>query len=180
MHDWNVIVTVLPGRGHEERLLRGLRALGQFHRCGFKDLYVGRIDQVDAFLEALLRAQSDGAAWVRPLGRVIPVETVFHFTQDTLAEQFGRAAGSLLARMGNGSFYVRVERRGLAGEIDTPRIERDVADQLFSLAELQGLQLRVSFADPDYIIVAETIGEACGVALIPRELRNRYPFVQTR
>jgi hypothetical protein len=30
------------------------------------------------------------------------------------------------------------------------------------------------------VLVAETVGEECGVALLPRALRERYPFVATR
>ena len=33
---------------------------------------------------------------------------------------------------------------------------------------------------PDYVVVAETMGEQCGVALITRELASRYPFLQAR
>jgi tRNA(Ser,Leu) C12 N-acetylase TAN1 len=75
---------------------------------------------------------------------------------------------------------VRLERRGHAGEIATPEVERAVADHLFTLAAARGLQLRTDFTDPDYIVVAETLGDECGVALITRAMRTRYPFVHTR
>jgi tRNA(Ser,Leu) C12 N-acetylase TAN1 len=40
--------------------------------------------------------------------------------------------------------------------------------------------MRTEFADPDFVIAAETLGTECGVTLIPRALRERYPFVQVR
>lgn len=40
--------------------------------------------------------------------------------------------------------------------------------------------LRASFDDPDTIVVAETIGERCGLAFLTRAMRRRYPFVQPR
>jgi len=40
--------------------------------------------------------------------------------------------------------------------------------------------MTTEFADPDFVIAAETLGEECGIALLPRALRERYPFVQLR
>jgi hypothetical protein len=40
--------------------------------------------------------------------------------------------------------------------------------------------LHTSFSDPDTVLVAETVGEECGVALLQRALRERYPFVAAR
>jgi hypothetical protein len=68
----------------------------------------------------------------------------------------------------------------MEGKVDTPRIEREVADRVFARAEELGKQLSVSFGDPDYIIAAETLGNECGVALLDRALRHRFPFVKTR
>lgn len=181
MQNWNVIITVLPGPGQENRLLQGLRPLGEFHRSSFKDVCVGRVEDANRFLDTLLQAREAGAGWIAALGRAIPVEQNFRFTSDTLAEQFKQAAEPLLQRMDRGSsFHVRLERRGLTGKIDTPRVEREVAEYLFALAERQHKQLRVSFDDPDYVVAAETVGDECGVTLLTRELSRRYPFVQTR
>ncbi len=38
----------------------------------------------------------------------------------------------------------------------------------------------ISFKNADYIVAAETVGHECGVTLLTRDLRQRYPFVQTR
>lgn len=51
---------------------------------------------------------------------------------------------------------------------------------MHELAEQVGLAMRTEFADPDFMIAAETLGTECGVALIRRALRERYPFVQVR
>lgn len=86
----------------------------------------------------------------------------------------------LAARMEAGSFHLRLERRGLAETLPSDRVEREVADHLYSLAEARGVALHTSFHDPDYVLVAETVGAECGVALLPRALRERYPFVAAR
>lgn len=180
MKPWNVVVTVLPGRGREQHLLRELNLLGEFHACQFKDVCLGQVEDAARFLEAIRLARAAGEAWVADLGRVVPVEQVFHFTPDTLALQLKQALPALLERIAGGTLHVRLERRGLIGQVMSQEVEREVAEQLFALAQSQGRPLRASFEDPDYIIAAETIGNECGVALLTREMRTRYPFVQTR
>jgi tRNA(Ser,Leu) C12 N-acetylase TAN1 len=182
MESWNVLVTVVPGPDHESRLLHGLRRLGSFRHSHFKDVLIGRhAADVESFLSALQHAHESDTDWVRPLARVIPVEHTFRFEGDTLAEQFAQWAVVVVERIpGGSSFHVRLERRGMEGKVDTPRIEREVADRVFARAEELGKQLRVSFGDPDYIIAAETLGNECGVALLDRALRHRFPFVQAR
>jgi len=182
MEGWNIVITVIPGPDNEPRLLHGLRRLGAFRRSHFKDVLIGHHPMdVAGFLSALKQAREADEAWVRPLARVIPVEHIFRFTADTLAQQFKQWAASVVSRMTGGScFHVRLERRGMEGLVDTPRVEREVADQVFARAEELGKPLSVSFSDPDYIIAAETLGDECGVALLDRELRHRFPFVQPR
>jgi hypothetical protein len=40
--------------------------------------------------------------------------------------------------------------------------------------------MQTRFDDPDFIVVAETVGEECGVALLDRTLRERHRLVQVR
>jgi tRNA(Ser,Leu) C12 N-acetylase TAN1 len=181
MQSWNVVITAAPGPRNESRLLQGLRHLGPFRRSRFKDVLIGHPMDVNGFLLTLQHARETEEEWARPLGRVIPVDHTFHFTADTLAEQFKQWATPMVNRIASGScFHVRLERGGMEGQVDTPRVEREVADHVFARAEELGKQLSVSFDDPDFIIAAETLGEECGVALLDRDLRNRFPFVQTR
>lgn len=178
--DWNVIVTVHPGHGHEHRLLDALRQFGRFRGTAFRDVCMGRVDDVGALLEALRVARDQSRPWLAGLGRVIPVEAVFAFSPETLAERLKEAVAPLVERMTSGSCYVRLERRGFEGKIQSPEIERQVADHLFAVASGQGKTLRADFRDPDYIVAAEMLGEECGVGLLPRDMRARFPFVQTR
>ncbi len=75
---------------------------------------------------------------------------------------------------------MRLERRGHKGTILSPEVERSLGDYVMDLATQQGKRLHVSFQDSDYIVVAETVGNRCGVALVTRELHTRYPFVKVR
>lgn len=178
--NWNIIVTSLPGSGCEYRLLHELRAMGKFHMTEFKDVCLGYVEDVTNFLEAIRQAGAEGAPWVKDLGRAIPVEKTFHFTPETLAEQLKEAVTPYVGRISGGTFHVRLERRGLIGQVISPEVERSVADHLFALAEKEGRQMMASFEDADYIVAAETVGHECGVALLARDLRQRYPFVKTR
>lgn len=141
---------------------------------------MGHVEDVVNFLEAVKQAEAEGAPWMKDLGRVIPVEQTFHFNPETLAEQLKEAVAPYASRISGGTFHVRVERRGLIGQVISPAVERSVADHLFALAEKEGRQVMASFKNADYIVAAETVGHECGVTLLTRDLLQRYPFVQTR
>lgn len=178
--NWNIIVTSLPGSRCEYRLLHELRSMGKFHTTEFKDVCTGYVEDVTNFLEAIRQAEAEGAPWVQDLGRVIPVEQTFHFTPETLVEQLKEAVTPYLGRISGGTFHVRLERRGLIGQVISPEVERSVAEHLFALAEKEGHKVMVSFKNADCIVAAETVGHECGVTLLTRDLRQRYPFVKTR
>jgi tRNA(Ser,Leu) C12 N-acetylase TAN1 len=180
MKDWNVLVTAQPGPQHIRALLNGLRQYGEFHRTEFHDVCIGRVTDVTSFLENVLAASDAHADWVRHLSRVIPVERTFHFTPETLVGLLKEVLTPFAERIDAGSLYVRLERRGLTGRVSSPDVERAVADHIFDINERRGRALHTSFDDPDYIVVMETIGEECGLALLTREMRRRYPFVQPR
>jgi tRNA(Ser,Leu) C12 N-acetylase TAN1 len=180
MSDWNVVVTIMPGPRNEQRVLGGLQRFGKFRRAGFKDVCVGTADDIGALLEGVHDALAAGKAWARAIGRVIPIDATFPFIAETLTESLKSAAAPLAARLVGGTFCVRLERRGLAGEINSPEVERALADHVLGLAQAAGRQLGVSLKDPDFLLVVESIGNDCGVGLITRELRSRYPFIQVR
>ena len=180
MRNWNVLVTVLPTRGGTHALLGALSSLGEFHGTSFKDVCVGRVEDQEKFFGALLDAMHSGKRWFRHVGRVVPIAHTFQFTVESLVEQLTEAVTQLAREIRGGTCFVRLERRGLHGEVHTTDLEHAVADHLFSLVQAQGGSLRTSFHDPDYIFVAETLGNECGVGLITRDLRARFPFIRVR
>ena len=177
---WNVIVTTLPGRPRFLAALKGLRRLGEFRATSFRDVCLGHVEDGGLFLEALLAARAGAETWALAVARAIPVEQTFAFTPETLAAQLKVVLAPLAVRMGAASFHLRLERRGLADLLPSGRIEREVADHLYSVAEARGVALHTSFDDPDYVLAAETVGAECGVALLSRAMRERYPFVAAR
>ena len=178
MKDWNIIVTTPPGQ--ERELLSALKQLGNFTRSDFYGLLVGRVEEVPRFLEDIRQAGDEQAEWRQYLLRVLPVERTFSFTSQTFEERVREAVTPLVQRMMGGTFHVRLERRGHKGMILSPAVEQRLGAYVLELATQQGKALRVSFQDSDYIVMVETVGNRCGVALIIRELRTRYPFVKVR
>lgn len=177
---WNIIVTAQPGLEHQRELLQALDDFGEFQPTEFRDVCLGRVGDVDGFLERVQSAEDEGEAWIKDLGRIIPVEEVFQFAPEDLEEKLKQAVSRFARRMYAGSFHVRLERRGMAGRISTPDIERAVADHLSELLQREDKIMRVDFNDPDYVVAAETVGNQCGVALISRAMRAHWRWVHPR
>jgi adenylyl- and sulfurtransferase ThiI len=171
-------VTTPPGE--ERDLLPALRRFGEFTHSEFKGILIGRVEDTSQFLQAIQLAAETGAAWRQHLLRVLPMERVFSFTPQTLEEQLREAVTPFVQRMTSGAFHVRLERRGHKGKIVSPEVEQRLGDYVMEIAKQQNKILSVSFHDSDYVIAAETIGNQCGVTLVTRRLRERYPFVKIR
>lgn len=106
------------------------------------------------------------------------MERTFHFDAEHFIERLKEAVAPFAERMGPGRFFVRIERRGMLGRVHSQEAEREVGDYLIGILEGRGVKLATSFSDPDWIVAGETLGAEAGVALLDRELRRRYPFVQ--
>jgi len=114
------------------------------------------------------------------LAKLVPIEKTVRIEPRTAAATLVEAAEPFLDRLAGGSFFVRLERRGLKGQLHTPTLEREVAEPVWQALERRGATPRVDFADPDSILVIETIGEVAGLAVLDRALRRDYPFVKVR
>jgi tRNA(Ser,Leu) C12 N-acetylase TAN1 len=180
MREWNVLVTVAPVPESEYIALEALGQFGDFRRSLFKDVCLGHVADTALFLDTIHLAIQADEPWTTTLSRIIPVETTFSFTPETLMEELKRAARPFIDRMQDGTFYVRLERRGLLGKVPSQEVEQAVADFLYGLAAERGIKLHTDFENADYIVVAETVGDECGVALLPKDLRQKYPFVQPK
>src|SRR5690242_18207658 len=115
--NWNVIVTVVPGPGRESRLLGQLRRPGYFERTEFKNVCLGEAEAGAQCRGALQLGRHNSERGLAALGRVIPVEQTCLFTPEPLTGQLKQAVSPLVARIAEGTFYVRLERRGLLGQV---------------------------------------------------------------
>ena len=115
---------------------------------------------------------------MEPLARIVPIDQNFLFTVDTFSDRLQSAALNYLPKIGSGSFYVRVERRGHPGEIHSTQVEQEMDHIIQQACREKGWDGRVDFKDPDIIIVAETLDDVCGVGSISKALRSQYPFIR--
>jgi len=77
-------------------------------------------------------------------------------------------------------FYVRAKRRGHKGEMSSLEIEKEISSFIFEELERAGKQAQVSFSDPDVVIIVETIANRAAVALITREMKEKYPLIKMK
>ena len=174
--DWNIVVTCQ--QGGQRAVRRALHPLVRLRRSGFRNVLVGRVDDVEAFLaavaELLERRRSLGAA----LGKVRVIEHTFAVDVERFHEQLAAAAAALIDQLVGQSFHVRVERRGHKGVINTQSTEKALGDFLYGELESRGHAPTVTFTDPDVVVAVELIGDVAGIGLVPRERCQRFPFAR--
>jgi tRNA(Ser,Leu) C12 N-acetylase TAN1 len=176
--DWNVLATSVEGA--RPVLLAGLRRLGAFRGGGYRNVAIGRVDDVPAFLAALREATAHDTILAASLARVLPIARTFRLEEDDPVAGMETALEPFHEQLAGRSFYVRIERRGLHGTLHSSAVERRLGAALWRLVEAAGHAPRVTFEDPDVILAIETLGDRAGIAVIDRALRREYPFVRVR
>lgn len=173
---WNVVVTA---KDHEQQhLARLVKRLGDFWWTPFLGLLVGRVEDHEAFCDQLRRNGEDRPGFLRPLARLVPIDRTFAFQVEGLAAKLGGAVLVYADRIDSGSFYVRIERRGHPGAIHSQSLEQELDRVLMEAMKERGAAPRIDFKDPDSIVAVELIGDECGIGLITRAMRERFPFVK--
>jgi tRNA(Ser,Leu) C12 N-acetylase TAN1 len=178
MASWNVLATSLEGR--RDALLIALRRLGRFRRGGYRNVVIGEVADGPQFLRDVREALAADPLLPTALAKVVPIETTVRFDPATAVETVAEAVAPFVDRLAGGSFFVRLERRGLKGRLHTPTFERALGDRVWQALESRGNTPRVDFKDPDAVLVVETIGDEAGIAVLTRALREEYPFVKIR
>src|SRR5438046_6753460 len=173
MASWNVLAPSLEGR--RDALLMALRRLGKFRRGGYRNVVVGAVESVDEFLARVHEALDADALLPTALARVVPIEATVRFEAPTAVATLAAAAEPFVDRLAGGSFFVRLERRGLKGRLHTPTVERALGDHVWRALEARGHAPRVEVKDPDAVLVIETIGDAAGTRVAPRPPRPHPP-----
>jgi tRNA(Ser,Leu) C12 N-acetylase TAN1 len=173
---WNVVVT--SREGTQRWLRRALWRLVGLWRSGFRNVFVGRVDDPEAFLAAVAELRAARPALDRWLGRIVPVERTFPVDPATFQSRLEEEAAHFVDRLAGRSFHVRVDRRGHKGVIDSHACEQALGTFLWAALEGRGARPVVEFRDPDVVLVVELVGDTAGLALVTREMRTRFPFVK--
>src|SRR2546426_8656026 len=142
MASWNVLATSLEGR--RDALLIALGRLGKFRRGGSRNVVGGAVESVDEFLARVHEALDADLLLPTALARVVPIEATVRFEAPTAVETLAAAAEPFVDRLAGGSFFVRLERRGLKGRLHTPTVERALGDR--KSTRLNSSHLVISYA----------------------------------
>lgn len=173
--DWNILVTAREG---EQRAVK--RALGRLVRLrasGYRNVRIGHADEVESVLAGIVALLERGALQPHQLGRVLPIARTFRVDAAHFDAQLRAETAPLLPQLAGRRFHVRIERRGHKGVIHTAGSERTLGDHLGAELEARGEYAGVDFRDPDLVLAVELIGDRAGIALVTRDLRERFPFV---
>lgn len=177
MWNFNILVT-MANDGRYGHLLKELAQYGEFHETGFHGVALGQVADVEHFCETIGQKRVEQGTAFRDVSRVVPLARVFTFEVDDFLAKLCEALRPWIAQLAESRFHVRLERRGLKGQIISPDIEQaldaHILDELIDL----GHKASIDFDNPDAVVAIETIGDRCGVGLITRELNERYQFVR--
>lgn len=113
-----------------------------------------------------------------PMVRVIPVTEPFTFRPETLVARRHDAIRPWAAEIDCHPFHVRSERRRHAGPLHGQEGERVLCHGLQEWLRTQGHPPRVDFTDPEFVVAVELVGDVCGIGLITKRLRTRFPFIR--
>jgi tRNA(Ser,Leu) C12 N-acetylase TAN1 len=176
MWKFNVVVT-MSSEGRYRHLLDELSSLGEFRSTEFLGVVLGQVADREAFLGQVHEKRRDESA-LRDLRRVIPLDRVFTFHLEEFQSRLRESIVSYVDDLGGKRFYVRLERRGLKGQIVSPEVERELDGFILQTLQMSNKRGSIDFEDPDAVLVIETIGDRCGVGLLTREMMERYDFVR--
>ncbi len=165
--DFNIIATAYRGEG--TYLLKALGKMGEFERTPFRDVLVGKVKDVNEFLDKILLEPP------LSLARVVPVRDVFAFgSPDELVREIKERLDRISLQKGK-SFKVTVERRGWKGVINSHEFEKMFGEILH---EKTGNQ--VDLTHPQEEVVFEIMDNSCGWTIITEEMRRKYFFVRAK
>ncbi len=176
MRDWNVVATVRDRGFDQARHLLG--ALGPVDRTGLYNVLAMKVGDVRAFLDGLQEQCARHPGGAACLARVIPVTCAFDFETPAEFEAKAReAALTFVPDLAGKAFHVRFHRRGFKGQLASAEEERFLDGALLEALQAAGNPGRITFEDPDAVLVVETVGHRAGLSLWTRDDLHRYPFL---
>ena len=168
MKDWNIVVTIYQ-QGFR-RALGALRDIGPTERSPYHNVLAMKAGDTMAVLETVERLTEERPALYDAIARVAPAMRTFDFLS---AESFKDNAKTVVSdwspNLAGKSFHVRFHRRGPKLDLHTPDVERFLNDVIVQATAKTGPPARISFTDPDAVIVIDTIDDRAGLAIWTRE-----------
>lgn len=177
MKDWNVVVSV---QEHSfSRAFELLQGFGGARKTDYYNVVTLRVADPGAFPAVLQGALAADPSLQSVLARVMPVVRTFTFQSPVELERKAcQAVADWVATLSGRSFHVRMHRRGFKERISSQHEEQFLDHWVLEQLSARGEAGRITFDDPDYIIVLETVGQRAGVSLWDRDERERYAFLK--
>jgi tRNA(Ser,Leu) C12 N-acetylase TAN1 len=177
MKDWNLIVTIYQ-QGFR-RALRALQDIGPAERSQYHNVLVMKVDDPMKVLDAVERKTDERPALYDAIARVAPAMRSFEFqSSDSFKDRATSAILEWLPDLTGRTFHVRLHRRGPKLELRTPDAERFFNDAIIEATTRAGMPARISFADPDAVIVIDTIDDRAGIAMWTRADLSRHRLLR--
>lgn len=177
MKDWNVVVSI-----YQDGFTRALRALQEFgmaERSPYYNVIVMKADDPIMLLDNVERRTNENPALYDAIARVAPAIRSFDFQS---GEDFKECAKSImfewLPSLKGRLFHVRLHRRGPKLELGAHDAERYFNDEIIDATREAGMPARISFTDPDAVIVIDTIDDRAGLAMWTREDLARHRLLR--
>ena len=177
MKDWNVVISI-----YQDGFRRARHALKDFGPVGstpYHNVLAMKVDDPGALLEAVEAKVEASPPLYDAISRVAPAQRSFDFES---AEAFTESAKAVLVdwspRLTGRTFHVRFHRRGGRQELHRPETERLLDDAILAETARLGQPARISFEDPDVVIVIDTIDHRAGLALWTREDLARHRLLK--
>ena len=167
MKDWNTVVSVY-GDGFR-RAIHALQQLAPTARTPYYNVLAMKAEDPVHLLGAIEQKTEENPALYDAIGRVAPAMRTFDFTS---AEEFRDVSRSILREWANRltglSFHARMHRRGMHSGLSAPDVEKFLDDATLEFTRTAGSPARISFADPDAVLVFDTIDGRAGCSLWTR------------
>ena len=177
MFHWNVVVNL-----HEhgfKRAFKLLQGLGAVYTTEFGNVLVMEVSNIPRFLETLKVWVAEDSNLLQILARVVPVTATFSFqSPEEFETKAKEAVLPWVENLAGQNFHVRMHRRGFKGRISSHDEERFLDKILLEELDKMGNPGQITFADPDAIIVVETVGQQAGLSCWNREDLQRYPWLK--
>jgi tRNA(Ser,Leu) C12 N-acetylase TAN1 len=177
VNDWNLIVTVYQ-QGFR-RALSALQDIGPTERSPYHNVLVMKVDDPMRVLEAVERVTEERPALYDAIARVAPAARTFEFQSTDDFEDNAKAVMlEWLPDLTGRSFHARVHRRGSKLDLRTPDAERLFNDAIVAATTKAGAPARISFTDPDAVVVIDTIDARAGLSMWTREDLARHRLLR--
>jgi tRNA(Ser,Leu) C12 N-acetylase TAN1 len=175
--DWNVVATVYDGEFREAARL--LSPFGRVVPTEYRNVLVMHVENAAGFLEALRSTLRDDASIANSVARIVPVTERFRFESPAQfeAEAF-RILDEWLPELAGKKFHVRMHRRGFKGRLSSQREEQLLGHHLLEGLRAAGSTGRITFDNPDVVVVVETLGQEAGVARWARSQLREHELLR--